>query len=133
MDFARRQRKLILKCALWVPVLALILAGCYWDSVEALHPLNGYTNPCDSTQLAVYSSAVKTIISYNCLSCHNSSYAGGNVSLDSYDLVKQYSESGAMMNAILRKSGTNPMPPTLALPSCQTDKLLLWINNNYPQ
>jgi cytochrome c5 len=133
MDFARRQRKLIVKCIFWGSSLAVIPGGCYYDSVEALHPLNGYSNPCDSTQQAVYSAAIKTIISYNCIACHSSSFAGGNILLDSYDLVKQYSENGTLTDAILRKPGTNPMPPTQALASCQTEKLMEWINNNYPQ
>jgi hypothetical protein len=133
MDFARREGKLMLKWSVIGSALAIILAGCYYDSVEGLNPGTGYTNPCDSTQLAIYSQAISTIISYNCLSCHNSSYAGGNVTLDSYDQVKQYCENGMVLNAIQRKSGTNPMPPTSALADCQTQKIILWINNNYPQ
>ena len=129
MDSARRKGVTLLVFV----AAAGVLYSCYWDSVEGLHPANGYTNPCDSAQQAVYSQAISKIISYNCLSCHNSTYAGGNVQLGSYDQVKQYAENGSLMNAILRQPGTNPMPPTLALPGCQTNKLMLWINNNYPQ
>jgi hypothetical protein len=115
--------------------LAIVFAvsGCYYDSVEALHPLDGYVNPCDSTLQTTYSSAIKYIITYNCISCHNSSYAGGNVRLDSYDQVKLYASNGKLMNSILRNSGSNPMPPTQALATCQTTRIQQWITNNYPQ
>jgi cytochrome c551/c552 len=115
-----------------VTLLGTGLGGCYYDSVEGLHPLNGYTNPCDSAMHAVYSEAIQSIMSYNCVSCHNSSYAGGKVTLETYDQVKFYAESGALMNAVLRKPGTIPMPPTQALAGCQTEKLASWITENYP-
>jgi cytochrome c5 len=112
-------------------ILSLITQGCYYDSIEALNPANGYVNPCDASQQAVYSAAIKTIINYNCISCHNSSYAGGGILLDSYDNLKQYAVNGRLMNSINRVS--NPMPPTTSLASCQTDKIKQWITNNYPQ
>ncbi len=112
-------------------VLSILLGSCYYDSFEGLHPADGYTNPCDTTLQSTYSSAIRVIMSYNCLSCHNSSYAGGNVSLETYDQVK--SNSDKIINSVLRNSGYNPMPPTQALPDCQTQRLQQWINNNYPQ
>jgi hypothetical protein len=113
--------------------LVAIVTGCYYDSVEGLHPLNGYVNPCDTTLQTTYSSSIKLIIAYNCISCHNSSYTGGNVNLENYDEVKLYSSNGKLMNSILRNSGYNPMPPTQALAACQTERIQQWITNNYPQ
>jgi len=110
-----------------------VFNSCYYDSFEALHPLDGFVDPCDPSLQAIYSSSIKLIISYNCISCHNSSYAGGNVNLDSYDQVKLYASNGKLMNSILRNSGYNPMPPTLALATCQTQQIQQWITNNYPQ
>jgi cytochrome c5 len=112
-------------------VASFLMGGCYYDSSEALNPANGYVSPCDASQQAIYSSAINTISSYNCLSCHNSSYAGGGILLDSYEQVKLYAVNGRLMNSINRVS--NPMPPTTALASCQADKIKLWITNNYPQ
>jgi cytochrome c5 len=131
LDFTRRKRKLMKKSLAVLVVLLFLVEGCYYDSMEALNPANGYVSPCDATQAAVYSGAIKTIINYNCLSCHNASYAGGGVLLDSYDQLKKYAVNGKLMNSINRVS--NPMPPTTALASCQTDKIKLWITNNYPQ
>jgi hypothetical protein len=111
--------------------LAMIGSGCYYDSFEGLHPANGYVNPCDTTLQSTYTSAIKVIISYNCLSCHNASYAGGNVNLENYELVK--ANATKIINSVLRNSGYNPMPPTQSLPDCQTQRLQEWINNNYPQ
>jgi hypothetical protein len=114
-------------------ILIALGSGCYYDSFEALHPLDGYVNPCDTTLQSTYSSSIQLIISYNCISCHNSSYAGGNVVLDSYDQVKINCSNGKIPNAILRNSGYNPMPPTQALAACQTQRIQQWITNNYPQ
>jgi hypothetical protein len=114
-------------------IIASAFASCFYDSYQGLHPLNGYQNPCDTSLQATYSSAVKLIISYNCISCHNSSYAGGSVTLDSYDQLKANCVNGKLMNCVLRNTGYNPMPPTQALESCQVQQLQLWISNNYPQ
>jgi mono/diheme cytochrome c family protein len=133
MDLTRRQRKLKSSYLVLLLIQMAFLSGCYYDKVEALNPANGYTNPCDTAQHAIYSEAIQSIMSYNCSSCHNSSYTAGNVLLDSYDNVKKYAVNGMMMDAINRKSGTSPMPPTQALADCQTQKLVLWINDNYPQ
>ncbi len=121
------------KLVLLLIILILIANGCYYDSFEALHPLDGYVNPCDTTLKSTYSSSIQLIISYNCISCHNSSYAGGNVVLDNYDQVKLYCSNGKIPNAILRNSGYNPMPPTQALVACQTQRIQQWITTNYPQ
>jgi len=114
-------------------IMSVVIGSCYYDSFEALHPLDGYVNPCDTTLQSTYSSSIKWVISYNCLSCHNSSYAGGNVSLETYDQVKYYCVNGKLPNSILRNSGYNPMPPAQALANCQLQRIQQWINNNYPQ
>jgi len=113
--------------------VVLMVSGCYYDSFEALHPLDGYVNPCDTTLKDTYSSSIQLIISYNCISCHNSSYAGGSVVLETYNQTKFYCSNGMLPNAILRNSGYNPMPPTQALAACQTERIQQWITNNYPQ
>jgi len=113
--------------------LVIWAGGCYYDSFEALHPLDGYVNPCDTTLKATYGSSIQLIISYNCGACHNSSYAGGNVVLDTYDQVKYYCSNGQITHAISRTSGYNPMPPSQALASCQADRIQQWITNNYPR
>jgi len=136
MDFTRGQRKLKMKNKLTssflFAVLFLVVTGCYYDSFEALHPLDGYMNPCDTTLKATYSSSIQLIISYNCISCHNTSYSGGGVTLGTYDQVKLYCNNGQIPHAILRNSGYNPMPPTQALATCQTQRIQEWITNNYP-
>ncbi len=114
-------------------VMVLLASGCYYDSFEALHPLDGYVDPCDATLKSTYTSSIKLIVAYNCVSCHNSTYTGGNVNLETYDQVKLYSTNGKLINSILRNSGYNPMPPTQALATCQTQRIQQWISNNYPQ
>lgn len=113
--------------------VAAAFGSCYYDSFEALHPVEGYVNPCDSSLQSTYNSSIKYIISYNCISCHNSSYAAGNVILETYDQVKSYGINGKLMNSILRNSGYNPMPPTQPLAECQVQRIQEWIANNYPE
>ena len=133
--FYKAQKKIEMKKKIALALIAslAIFSGCYYDSFEALHPLDGYVNPCDSSLQTTYSSSIKYIISYNCLSCHNSSYAAGNANLETYDQVKFYGVNGQLMNSILRNPGYNPMPPTLSLPECQIQRIQEWINNNYPE
>jgi hypothetical protein len=133
MDFTGRKGELIVMRAGVFVIMILLLTSCYYDKVEALNPANGYTNPCDTAQHAIYSEAIQSIMSYNCVSCHNSSYTAGDVLLDSYDNVKKYAVNGMLMKAVNRSSGTSPMPPTSPLADCQTQKLVLWINNNYTE
>jgi len=133
--FCKEQKRIEMKRNFAFILIAsiAIFSGCYYDSFEALHPLDGYVNPCDSALQSTYSSSIKYIISYNCISCHNSSYAGGNVVLETYDQVKSYGINGKLMNSILRNSGYNPMPPTQALAECQVKRIQEWIDNNYPE
>jgi hypothetical protein len=114
-------------------VSVIAFGSCYYDSYEGLHPLDGYQNLCDTSLKATYSSAISKIISYNCIACHNPSYAGGNVVLETYDQVKANCVNGKIPNSILRNSGYNPMPPTQPLETCQVEKIQLWITNNYPE
>ena len=133
--FYKAQKKTDMKknFALFLIASVAVLSGCYYDSFEALHPLDGYVNPCDSALQSTYSSSIKYIISYNCISCHNSTYEGGNVLLETYDQVKSYGINGKLMNSILRNPGYNAMPPTQALAECQVKRIQEWINNNYPE
>jgi hypothetical protein len=133
--FYKAQKKIEMKKKFAFALIASIavFGGCYYDSFEALHPLDGFVNPCDSSLQSTYSSSIKYIISYNCISCHNSSYAAGNVVLETYDQVKSYGVNGKLMNSILRNPGYNPMPPTQALAECETKRIQEWINANYPE
>ena len=112
-------------------VMAILLGSCYWDSVEGLNP-KGLPDPCDTVQHAVYAESIQLIMAYQCLSCHDHQTAQGGVVLDTYAAVKFYGVNGKLLLSIQRQ-GSKPMPPAGAIPSCQTDKIILWINNQYPQ
>jgi len=57
-------------------VAALFAAGCYYDTVEELYPVN--TNlPCDTTAVT-YSGTIAPIITGTCSKCHAASTANAN-------------------------------------------------------
>lgn len=113
-------------------LFSLSLSSCYYDKLEGLHP-GGIINPCDPALPATYTASIEYIISFNCLSCHNSKNTSGNVNLSQLDDVKAYVASGKLLNAIEYKAGYKPMPPSQQLPACQIEKIKTWINNGTPQ
>jgi cytochrome c5 len=113
--------------------LISIFNSCYYDKFDAIHPLDGYRNPCDSTADSSYSQSIKFIMANNCTSCHNISFSQGNVQLDNYTSVLEQAQNGQLMGTVLHKSGYNAMPPGAQIPTCQTDKLQQWINAKEPQ
>jgi cytochrome c5 len=113
--------------------LLVIFQSCYYDKFDEIHPLDGYRNPCDSTADSSYSQSIKYIMAYNCTSCHNKSFSQGNVRLDTYASVSEQAQNGKLIGTALHKSGYNAMPPGTQIPSCQTDKLVQWVNAKEPQ
>ncbi len=116
----------------WLAIISIVISSCYYDKMEGLYP-GGIVNPCDSSLPATYSSSIEYIINLNCVSCHSSTNASGNVKLTSYQEVKSYAASGLLLNVIERKSGYQPMPPSQALSACQIDKIKTWVQNGTPQ
>src|SRR5258708_34003470 len=64
--YYKAQKKTKMKKQIAFVLIASVAAfsGCYYDSFEALHPLDGYVNPCVSSLQSTYSSSITLIISY---------------------------------------------------------------------
>ena len=108
-------------------------SSCYFDHLEGIHPLDGFVDPCDPALPDTYTGTVQYIMGLNCVSCHSVSKASGNIKLDSYIEVKAVATSGLLLNAIQRKPGVKPMPPSQAIDNCQVLQVTDWINAGFPQ
>lgn len=109
------------------------VAGCYYDSEEALYPQISTT--CDLSNVT-FSATVKPILQASCLSCHSNSTAngsGGGIRLENYSDVKVQAQNGKLMGTINHASGYQPMPQGGGkLSDCEISKLQKWIDNGTP-
>lgn len=87
---------------------------------------------CDTINVT-YSKTVVNIVKTNCLGCHSSSQAQGQVKLDSYDNIKKYILDGSFMGSIYHSAGFVPMPTAnIKLSTCNITQLQKWIDAGYP-
>ncbi len=115
------------KIYLWFLFLFMItIAACYYDKYNQIYPPDAVLD-CDTAAIS-YSQNVNAILSENCISCHNNGNASAGVALDSYEQVKIFVQSGAMMDAINQVNGIAPMPPGSKLTECDIIKMQHWID-----
>jgi hypothetical protein len=112
-----------------LPVLLLVLFGCYYDSEEALLGKPGVG--CDTT-VTKFSTEVKPILQSYCLSCHSNSSAagsGGGIKLQDYADVKTYADNGKLIGTMNHTSGYSAMPKGGGkLTDCNILVVQTWIN-----
>ena len=93
-----------------LPLVFMILSGCYYDSEEALY---GTPNTVCNTAVTKFSTEIKPILQSNCLSCHSNSTAtanGGGIKLQDYADVKTNVVNGKLIGSIEHRSGYSVMP-----------------------
>ena len=93
-----------------LPFMLFMLAGCYYDSEEALFGKPG--TGCN-TDITNFSTEIKPILQSNCIVCHSNSAAassGGGIKLQDFADVKANVLSGKLMGTIEHLSGYSPMP-----------------------
>lgn len=106
-----------------------VLSSCYYDSKEDLY---AYQNSqCDTAAIS-YSIDIEPIITAQCLSCHNSALANGNVILENYDDVKASGQAGSLYGTITATNGYSIMPGSGSMVQCNIDKIGAWINAGMP-
>ena len=112
-----------------LPILLLVLFGCYYDSEEALYGKPGAG--CDTT-VTKFSTEVKPILQSYCLSCHSNSAAGGSgggIKLQDYADVKTYADNGKLIGTISHNAGFAVMPKGGGkLTDCNILVVQTWIN-----
>ncbi|MCC6384788.1 MAG: hypothetical protein LC117_10915 [Bacteroidia bacterium] len=110
-------------------VFLVTIQGCYYDVAEEMYP----TEPCDATDFS-YSSSISSIIQANCLACHSTSMAQGNVILTNYDNLKFYGQNGELLGSVRHDPGYSEMPKDgIKLKACDIKKIELWVTNGYPK
>jgi len=101
----------------------ICLASCYYDNEEELYG----TTEC-ATDNITYNGAVLKIIDDNCFRCHDAASNFGGITLEGYDNLKTYVESGELLGVIKRESGFSPMPKNEPpLRDCDIEKIETWI------
>lgn len=127
----------IIKKIKFAPVLALAFLafqGCYYDNEEELYPGE---KPCDTTNVT-YSGTVLPVLQENCLVCHSGGSPQGNISLDSYEAVREAAltpagQAGSLYGAISWAPNNENMPRGGAqLPECTLRKIKIWIDAGAP-
>ena len=107
-------------------VLAILVAGCYWDNVETLFP---DVEHCDTLTVS-FTSDVVPILRNNCYSCHSNSNSPdftNGLSLEDYEDVSAMSDR--IVGAIRHNDGFIPMPQGKEqLGSCQIETIEAWVN-----
>lgn len=117
-------KKTLLFCAL----LLLALGSCYYDVEEELYP----TSNCQTANMS-YANNILPIIRDNCYVCHSAALNTGNVTLEGYENLKGYADSGKLVGAVKHESGFSPMPqgqPKLI--DCNVAKIEQWVNDGAP-
>jgi len=110
--------------------LIWFMAGCYYDSNEALFGKPDTASAVCDTSVTNFTAQIKPILLSNCLSCHSNSNAAGRgsgIKLQDYANVKTYADNGKLMGSILHTS-SYPMPQNGgSLSACDIKIIKSWI------
>ena len=103
-----------------------------WISDGALNS-NCPGTTCDTTGAIAFTTHVDPILQSNCVGCHNSSSASGNINLTSYNNVKTYAQTlrngQPLLTGVIRQlPGFTAMPPGFSLDQCTIRTMELWIS-----
>jgi hypothetical protein len=102
------------------------LQSCYYDNEEILYP---DVAECDTTNVTYTGTVAPILDSYNCISCHGSSFPQGNVVLGNYDDLKIVVDNGRFWGAINHDDGYSPMPQNLPkMDDCDLKKIRTWMD-----
>lgn len=108
--------------------LVTSIIGCTYNVEEELYPSTG----CELDSVT-YSAVVLPIIEVNCYECHDQANNFGGITLEGYDLLKLYVDSGDLLGVIKHESGFSPMPQNRAkMLDCDIEKIEAWIADGAP-
>ena len=101
----------------------LFFTSCYYDVEEILYP----GKLCDPTDLS-YQVNIIPILQRNCYVCHSVAANTSNITLEGYDKLLVYVNSGKLLGAIHHDEGFKPMPQGASkLIECDIAKIEQWI------
>jgi hypothetical protein len=105
--------------------LIVFLQSCEYDK-EMIIPASA--SSCPDTSNVSFVANVEPLLRANCFSCHGNGSNEGNVSLDTYDKVKELASSGRLLGAISHSAGFAPMPEGAdKLDDCSINAVRVWI------
>jgi len=100
-----------------------LMQGCTYDKGMLVPLIN-----CPDTLNISFASKIRPLLQANCFSCHGNGVGEGNISLDTYDQVKQVAISGRLLGSISHSSGFAPMPQGAGkLNDCNIIAVSAWI------
>jgi len=101
----------------------VLFQSCTYDK-EIRIPLPN----CPDTLNVSFTVIVRPILQVHCFSCHGNGANDGNISLETYDQVKQVAISGRLLGAISHSPGFAEMPQGAPkLSDCNIMKVRTWI------
>jgi hypothetical protein len=105
--------------------MALIVSCTY--KKEAIQPT------CIISSTVSFSTEVNTVITNNCLSCHNNGFTSGGISLQGYAKVQAQALNGKLFGSINHSGGFSKMPQGRPkLDDCTIATIKKWIDNGAP-
>jgi hypothetical protein len=100
-----------------------LLQKCTYDK-EAMVAASG----CPDTLNISFAIKVEPLLRANCFSCHGNGASLGNISLDTYDEIKNLAINGHLLGAISHAAGFAPMPAGAdKLSDCNITAVKTWI------
>ena len=112
-----------MRAVLFVPVLAVLLTGCYYDNEEEL-----YGPSCDASVFS-YSAKIQPILQANCYAsnCHGAN--GDNGELINYAQVRAVVDDGSFRQAVVVE---RRMPDGGSLTACELELIGKWLDAGAP-
>ena len=108
----------------WLFIGLLFLNACYYDNEEDLYPT---TAECVTDSMS-FKNDIFPIINNNCVGCHNSGALQGGITMETYEQLTPYIESGSLLGSIKHQSGYSAMPKDAEkMTTCQISKIEQWI------
>ncbi len=87
---------------------------------------------CDTLNVT-FSGTIEPLINQKCTGCHSTATATNKgVTLRNYTEIKAWVDDGALLGSILGNSNYTKMPQGGALPSCEVEQIIKWINEGSP-
>ncbi len=109
-------------------ICVVIFSGCYYDVAEELYP----PTTCNTANMS-YQANITPILVNNCYVCHSVADHQGDVTLEGYDELIKYVNSGQLLGAIKHESPYSFMPQDAPkLKDCDIAKIEQWIIDGAP-
>jgi hypothetical protein len=125
----------LLICTIVIAGASLLWLGCSKTSADQL---TGNTNPCDTTTVG-YTKDILPILQQFCYSCHSNANKAFSDGIDlensdsGYQAVSGWAMAGYLVGNVTHASGYVGMPyGKPKLDDCEINKIIAWVNRQYP-